>query len=446
MGLQEYRKKRKFEETPEPAGEAAPQTAGRLFVVQKHAARRLHYDLRLELDGVLKSWAIPKGPSLDPSDKRMAVMVEDHPIDYGDFEGVIPEGNYGAGEVIVWDHGRYLFMGAKSDEDSDRLMREGLKKGHLTLVLEGEKLKGEFGLVRFRSQEEKDVWLLVKAKDDYAGAEDLLAADRSVISDRTIEDVRSEQNEAEHKPLDVKDLGLPTSPFPHDILPTLPTAVEEPFDRDGWLFEVKWDGYRAVAEIERGDVRLISRRNLSLNDHFPSIVKALQFIERDMVLDGEVAALDDQGVSRFQMLQDFRQAPAERLVYYAFDLLYLDGYDLRSRPLRERKELLRGVLPTNPAVRYSDHIWDRGKDFFAAATQHGAEGMVGKDGESKYVSGRTRLWLKVKAHPQQEAVICGYTAPRGVRARRSAPWCWECMKVASGSMWAIPARALTRRR
>ncbi len=341
MGLQEYRRKRKFGETPEPEGKERREMGARVFVVQKHAARRLHYDLRLELDGVLKSWAIPKGPSLDPNDKRMAVKVEDHPIDYGDFEGAIPEGNYGAGEVIVWDHGRYLFLGAESDEDSDRLMREGLKKGHLTLVLEGEKLKGEFGLVRFRSQEEKDVWLLVKAKDQYATGEDVLTVDRSVISERTIEDVAAEEAAAQDKSLEVKDLGLTTSPFPHDIAPMLPTAVEDPFDREGWLFEVKWDGYRAIAEIEKGEVRLISRRNLPLNDHFPSIAKALQFLERDMVLDGEIAALDDQGVSRFQMLQDFRMAPPERLVYYVFDLLYLDGYDLRSRPLRERKELLR---------------------------------------------------------------------------------------------------------
>ena len=269
MGLKNYESKRKFEKTPEPKPGLRRKGKGLVFVVQKHAARALHYDLRLELEGVLKSWAVPRGPSLDPSVKRLAVMVEDHPLDYKDFEGLIPEHNYGAGSVIVWDRGVYHHPSAKDGKESEQLLQDGLKKGDMKFVLEGEKLRGEFALVKTRKDEKS--WLLLKKKDTHATTEDILKENRSVVSDRTLEDVSkgnprrsSRQKKMDQirfrEALEGEDLkDAPEKPMPQSVKPMLATLIKEPFDHPDWFFEMKWDGYRAIAEVRDGDVSLYSR-------------------------------------------------------------------------------------------------------------------------------------------------------------------------------------------
>src|SRR3989339_2056284 len=279
MGLKDYAFRRKFEETPEPKPNLRDTGSRLVFVVQKHAARALHYDLRLEMEGVLKSWAVPKGPSLNPAFKRLAVMVEDHPLDYKDFEGMIPEGNYGAGSVIVWDRGFYQHPAARDRQESEQLLLDGLSQGNMKFVLAGEKLQGEFALVRTAKDEKS--WLLVKKKDRYASNEDILGDNRSVVSHKTLEEIaaatpsapsrqkkidqirRREAMESE----DLKD--APVKPMPHKIKPMLATLVKEPFDHPDWVFEVKWDGYRAVAEIRDGEVSLYSRNGISFSRKFP---------------------------------------------------------------------------------------------------------------------------------------------------------------------------------
>ncbi len=275
MGLREYKSKRKFEKTPEPKPKLSPREEQLIFVVHKHAARALHYDLRLEMEGVLKSWAVPKGPSLDPSLKRLAIMVEDHPFDYKDFEGVIPEGNYGAGSVIIWDRGFYHHPSTKDKRESERLLLEGLRKGDIKFVLEGEKLKGEFALVKTRFDEKS--WLLLKKKDRYTIEEDILNRNRSVVSDKSLEDISESEPKKSFREKKIDEIRLreamekedlkdePAIPMPHAIEPMLATLVKEPFDNPDWVFEVKWDGYRTIAEIRDGSVSLYSRNHIPLN-------------------------------------------------------------------------------------------------------------------------------------------------------------------------------------
>ena len=425
MGLKEYAAKRQFEKTPEPeAGE--PQVGSRLvFVVHKHAARALHYDLRLELDGVLKSWAVPKGPSLDPSVKRLAVMVEDHPLDYQHFEGMIPEGNYGAGSVIIWDRGVYRHPLAKDEKENEQLLRAGLHKGDLKFVLEGEKLQGEFALVKTRSDEKS--WLLLKKKDRVAAVGNVLLENRSVVSHQTVEELLAGSPPAfrekkmkqirRHEVLESEELqDAPRAAMPHRIKPMLTTLVREPFDHPDWLFEVKWDGYRAVAEIREGEVVLYSRNLLPLNEKFPPIVEALRKFGFDAVLDGEIVVVDDLGQPEFQLLQNYRKTGRGHLLYYVFDLLHLQGHDLTGLPLLRRKELLKKILPASPKIRFSDHIRQDGVLFFQVAKGKGLEGIIAKEAQSLYEIGRrSRQWLKVKTQLTQEGVIAGFTAPRGGR-------------------------------
>ena len=342
MGLKEYEAKRRFEQTPEPEPVLRPEGEQLSFVVQKHAARRLHYDLRLELAGVLKSWAVPKGPSLNPAVKRLAVRVEDHPLDYQDFEGVIPEGNYGAGSVIVWDRGFYQHPAARDRKESEQLLLEGLSKGDLKLVLAGEKLRGEFALVK-TAQDEKS-WLLLKKKDNYATSEEILSDNRSVVSHQTLEEIaaanpampsrQSKLNQIRrHEALESADLQeAPVKTMPHGIKPMLATLVKEPFNHPEWLFEVKWDGYRALAEIQAGKVSLYSRNQISLNQKFLPIAEALQKFGFEAVLDGEIVVVDDQGAPNFQMLQNYQKSGSGHLIYYVFDLLYFQGHDLLTCP------------------------------------------------------------------------------------------------------------------
>lgn len=425
MGLKDYRAKRDFQRTPEPAAETGSRQDDLIFVVHKHAARALHYDLRLELDGVLKSWAIPKGPSLDPSVKRLAVMVEDHPFEYREFEGIIPEGNYGAGTVIIWDRGFYRHPLAKDRKESSRLLRDGLRKGDMKFVLEGEKLCGEFALVRTRQGENS--WLLLKKKDQCTSREGILRESRSVASGRTLEEIAgtasektSEERIARVRLREMIEGGelkdAPLRPMPHAILPMLATAAKEPFDHPDWIFEVKWDGYRAIAEIRNRDVSLYSRNLISLNKKFAPIVQALQTFRDDAILDGEIVVVDDQGRPDFGMLQNYRRSGRGHLVYYVFDLLYFDGHDLTDLPLLRRKKLLKQVLPAVPELKFSDHVANEGILFFNVAREKGLEGIMAKDAGSVYRIGmRSRQWMKIKTRLTQEGVIAGFTEPGGSR-------------------------------
>ncbi len=444
--LREYKSKRKFGKTPEPkpgAGTVPDLRKKRskvvesglspyvhkeehlIFVIHKHAARALHYDLRLELKGVLKSWAVPKGPSLNPSLKRLAIMVEDHPLDYKDFEGVIPEGNYGAGSVIIWDRGFYHHPSARDRKDSEKLLLDGLRKGNMKFILEGEKLQGEFALVKTRMDEKS--WLLLKKKDRYAITEDILKESRSVVSNKTLEEVfeakpgkssRQKINQIRlREAMESKDLkDAPVKPTPLNIKPMLATLVKEPFDHPDWIFEVKWDGYRAIAEIRDEGVSLYSRNHISLNKKFPPIVESLGKFRFEAVLDGEIVVVDDKGHPDFQMMQNYQKSGSGHLLYYVFDLLYFQGHDLTNLSLLRRKELLKKVLPSSPKIKFSDHVSKEGVLFFNVVKEKGLEGIMAKHSQSAYRMGRrSRQWLKVKTRLTQEGVIAGFTEPRGGR-------------------------------
>jgi bifunctional non-homologous end joining protein LigD len=426
MELKEYASKREFEKTPEPKPGLGPKRDRPIFVVHKHAARALHYDLRLELEGALKSWAVPRGPSLDPSLKRLAVMVEDHPLDYKDFEGVIPEGNYGAGSVIIWDKGFYRHPSARDERESEKLLLDGLRKGNMKFVLEGEKLHGEFALVK--TGKDGKSWLLLKKKDRNAAKGDILKENRSVVSRKTLEELletdRSKSFKQKkvnqirlHEALESEDLkDAPVRPVPHGIKPMLATPVTEPFDHPDWIFEMKWDGYRAVAEIRDGAVSLYSRNLISFEKKFFPIVEALRKFGFDAVLDGEIVVVDDQGRPDFQMLQHYQDSGRGHLLYYVFDLLYFRGHDLTDLPLLRRKELLKRVLPSSPKIRFSDHVGKEGVLFYNVVKERGLEGIIAKHSQSVYEPGRrSRQWLKVKTRLTQEGVIAGFTEPGGGR-------------------------------
>ena len=445
MGLKEYKAKRKFGKTPEPkpargtvpdlptergevveSGLSTSTHDRMIFVIQKHAARALHYDLRLQMQGVLKSWAVPKGPAMDHSVKRLAMMVEDHPFDYKDFEGIIPEGNYGAGSGIIWDKGFYHHPSTEDRRESEKLLLEGLKKGDLKFVLEGEKLHGEFALVKTKMGENS--WLLLKKKDRHAIKGDILQENRSVVSGKTLEEMSeavpvksSRQKKITQirlrEAMESKDLkGAPVKPMPHGIKPMLATLVEKPFDHQDWIFEVKWDGYRAIAEVRGDEVSLYSRNLISLNDKFLPIAESLRKFRSDCILDGEIVVVDDQGRHDFQKLQNYRKSGSGHLLYYAFDLLYLEGHDLMDLPLLRRKELLKRIITSGPKIKFSDHVTKEGVLFFNVVREKGLEGIVAKHSLSPYRPGRrSRQWQKIKTHLTQEGVIAGFTGPRGGR-------------------------------
>jgi bifunctional non-homologous end joining protein LigD len=370
---------------------------GKRFFIQRHSARRLHYDLRLEMDGVLKSWALPQGPTLDPEIKRLAVHVEDHPLDYGDFEGTIPSGNYGAGKVTLWDRGTFEFLG-------DRAPEAQWEKGDLKLVFHGHKLAGEFALVRTNRGKGKD-WLLIKKKDfAVRPGWDPESDTRSVL--QTSSDLASIEGAAK--------AAMPTKIEP--MLALLQTDVPQGSE---WLYEIKWDGYRAICFIEDGKVRMVSRRGNAMENQFPEIAKALGegVKAENAILDGEVVALDENGSPSFQLLQNhvgFRRSAALRgekpqtLIFYAFDLLYLNGFDLRRAALIDRRRLLSSVILPGEIVRYSEHFAGKGKELLDAAREKGLEGIIAKQAQSRYVSKRTSDWVKLKVTAQQDFIICGY--------------------------------------
>jgi bifunctional non-homologous end joining protein LigD len=442
MTLETYRKKRRFDKTPEPSGEPAAGRAARAtprprFVVQEHHASRLHWDLRLEMAGVLRSWAVPKGPSLDPADKRLAVLVEDHPIEYGEFEGVIPPGNYGAGTVMIWDRGTYRCR------EGDPV--EAFEHGKMTLDCYGERLRGEFHFVRTKRNDGRD-WLLFKGKDEYAEPGFAAAGRPSVTSGRTIEEIAGDRGarwtsgppEAHRATAASRGTSSrktaargPADPFPAPFKPMLAESSRTAFDRAGWLFEVKWDGVRALAFVRRAgaeqEIALYSRSLRRVNAQFPEIVDALAALEVDSaVLDGEIFAPDDGGRPSFHRLQQRlhlnaasgdRPAAGEVHVAYAvFDCLYLDGRDLRPRPFVERRAAL-DALALPAGLIKADVIEERGGALFAAARNHGFEGMVAKKASSPYRPGvRSADWIKVKIRRTLEAVVGGVTRGRGARS------------------------------
>ena len=428
--LDRYEAKRDFDRTPEPRGGDGPAWGSLRFVVQKHAARRLHYDVRLEIGGALKSWPVPKGPSFDPNEKRLAVMVEDHPLDYLTFEAVIAPGNYGAGQMIVWDTGVYspdedgvLSFGDR--EASDRRMQEGLAAGKLSFTLRGRKLRGSWTLVK-TSRGERE-WLLIKHRDAHARiSPDVLDEGASVLSKLTIDDLKAGRL-PDPTPLERRLARCGTEArFPSSVKPMLAKLTEGPFDGDGWLFEPKMDGFRLLAFVDRGAVRLRSRTGNDMTGLYPEVVEELRAQPHEsFVLDGEVVVLDEAGLPSFGLMQQRmggpRMAGAPRaegaLMYYPFDLLYLDGYNVRGAPLSERKDLLARMLSPGDVVRPIEFVVGGGKAFFAAATGLGLEGVMAKRLDSMYQPGRRgNAWLKIKATQSQEMVVGGYSAGAGARA------------------------------
>lgn len=416
--LDAYRAKRNPDRTPEPFGGGGGAAGKPLFVVHKHAARRLHYDLRLEMDGVLKSWAVPKGPSVRPETKRLAVHVEDHPIEYGDFEGVIPAGNYGAGAVIVWDRGWY-----RPVKEGDPL--EQVAKGKLEIELFGFKLRGRWTLARM-SKKDKE-WLLLKKAD--GAAADVELTDRypqSVVSGLTTEellDLPAKQAAIRER---IAALGAPRRAVPATQPVMLATLAERPFSGKGWLFEPKYDGVRVLASRQGNTIDLYARSAQVITMRYPELLKPLRALPLDaFLIDGEIVALDERGTPSFERLQarmglthprDVEQAvSAVPVVAIFFDCLALDGHDLRRVPLLARKEHLRLLLPPVGILRYGDHVLEQGEAFFDAASAQRLEGIVAKQTESVYVGGRSRDWIKVKCQRRQEFVIGGYTDPQGGR-------------------------------
>jgi len=423
--LAEYVRKRDFAATPEPKGKKRSASTALRFVIQKHAATRLHYDFRLEAGGVLASWAVPKGPSLDTHERRLAMHVEDHPYDYRTFEGIIPSGNYGAGEVIVWDEGTYTLA-----EGTDPVAE--IAKGKIKFIMRGKKMHGMFSLVKIKGKggESGDPWLLIKDHDEFVDPSyDVNDHPESAKSGKTLDDIAGSKTakqwksdrpaEPAKKRASVK--RAKADPIPRSISPMLATLADAPFDDPAWLFEVKWDGFRAIASIDaEGNVTLTSRNGLDLLKRFKELESiGAAFRSLPVVVDGEICALDEQGRSSFQALQqvdmNVRGKGRPPLTFVAFDVLYADGRDLRALPLEERKTKLEKLIVPDRGVLYSKHIIGRGKDFFALAQREGLEGIIAKRRDSPYRMSRSRDWFKFKAKHEEEFVIGGWTEPKGSR-------------------------------
>ena len=395
--LKSYREKRDFTRTGEPEGARKEKSAlGHRFVIQKHDARRLHFDFRLELDGVLKSWAVTRGPSLDPADKRLAVRTEDHPIEYGTFEGTIPKGQYGGGTVMLWDEGTWRPQGDP---------HEGLKKGMLKFDLDGKRLKGGFALVRLRddAKGKRENWLLVKERDRFAApdSDPLQRWTTSVTTGRDLSQIAAGEK------------GAPagkTARLPEFVAPELATLVSAPPAGDGWLHEIKYDGYRAIAAVGGGRVRIFTRSGQDWTKKFSQIAEPLQGLDaQSALLDGEIVALDDEGRSRFGLLQQGLKDGQVPFTYFVFDLISLNGRDLRKEPLDERKRQLQKLLASPPSrVRFSNHVVGHGEEVLAKICGMGLEGIVSKRADSAYQSRRTKSWLKIKCSGNDEFVIGGF--------------------------------------
>ncbi len=433
MVLELYRKKRNFEKTPEPLGNVIKQKGGELaFVIQKHAASHLHYDFRLELNGVLLSWAVPKGPSLDPNDKRLAMHVEDHPIEYGEFEGIIPPKQYGAGTVMLWDRGVWI-----PKEDPVK----GYQKGKLKFELKGEKLRGGWMLVKSHGGKYggDKAWLLFKEEDEYArtGPDARIVDSRpdSVTTHRGLEQIATDagrvwhsnksvaenvKNDAVRKAKTRIDLakvpGARKARLPELAHAQLATLVKNPPEDEGWLHEIKYDGYRMLCRVDGGSGRIYSRNHKEWTANFPAVARAVSALPIESAwIDGEVVSLDAQGRSSFQTLQNALATGADEISYFVFDLLYLNGYDLRGVTLEQRKALLKRLVPEAGTLRYSEHFEVPGVSFFAEVCKLGLEGIISKRRDSIYEGSRGRTWLKIKCGRKQEVVIGGFTNPQGSR-------------------------------
>ncbi len=423
MSLKEYRRKRDFEHTPEPAP-AKARKGDRTFVVQKHAATSVHYDLRLRLGDVLKSWAVPKGPSFDPREKRLAIEVEDHPVGYASFEGVIPEGQYGAGAVMVWDRGRW----SPVEPDAARALKDGMLK----FELDGERLKGRWVLVRTKRSAKQPQWLLIKERDNRASpgihAETFAT---SVVTGRTMDEIAAGAPGKGRRDLDerrgsaARVTGARKAPMPARVKPQLAVPADAPPEGDDWLHEVKFDGYRLLVFAKGGSVRVVSRNGLDWTGKLPDIAAAVRDrLTVDAVLDGEAVLLNARGVSDFQALQNAVHGRRSRsIVYLAFDLLWCDGYDLTRGPLEDRRSLLAELLGTprqEGRLRFSEHVVGRGRLAFDRACAAGLEGIVSKKRASTYSQARTPAWVKVKCFNQQEFLVGGFSAPEGSREQFGA--------------------------
>ena len=438
--LSTYRKKRDFEKTSEPSGEAKVAPSKRLrFVIQKHAATRLHYDLRLEFEGVFKSWAVTRGPSLDPHDKRLAVEVEDHPLDYGDFEGTIPKGEYGGGTVMVWDRGYW-----ESDDP-----KRGFTKGDLKFALDGGKLHGSWVLVRMRSDRtggKRTNWLLIKHRDEFAReGDDILQEDRSVASGRTMDQITQGKGRAPKPFMTARNArgkadavwhsnrgeaaatrpatkaatkATKVSDMPDFVAPELCTPVDHPPSGEGWVHEVKFDGYRVQMRVEEGEATLKTRKGLDWTDKFGAIAKEASTLP-DVMIDGEIVALNSEGVPDFSALQAaISDGKTDRLIFFAFDLLFAEGMDLRRLPLAERKARLKQLLQARPkskgrCIRYVEHLEADGEAVMESARKLSMEGVVSKKLAAPYRSGRSESWTKAKARPGHEVVLGGYNTTNG---------------------------------
>ena len=415
-----YRAKRSPDTSPEPMGTVSA-VPGRLFVVHKHDARQLHFDLRLEMDGVLRSWAVPKGPSYDMNDKRLAVKVEDHPLEYGDFEGTIPAGNYGAGGVIVWDRGEWIPL-----ED----WREGLEKGKLLFELRGYKLHGKWTLVKIKKSERD--WLLIKERDAWVKSPGDVFPEESVLSGLTVEEVKAGQTRANELRTALEKTDAPrTRVDPHSVSVMLAEPSNEAFTRDGWLFELKLDGYRLIASKSNNEALLLTRNGNDYTAVFPEIARAVAALPLEScIVDGEVVVLDPIGKPSFSRLQqrgrlsspiDVKRAAVELpATFFVFDLLAVEDFDLRPLPLSARKALLLGAFPKLGPVRTLDHIEREGERFLEQVTALGLEGMIAKRADAKYRGGRTDAWLKIKAEQTGDFVIVGFTAPKRSRGHFGA--------------------------
>ncbi|MEJ7758031.1 MAG: DNA ligase D [Gemmatimonadaceae bacterium] len=418
--LTTYRSKRSADRSPEPVGTVSA-VPGSLFVVHKHAARQLHFDLRLEMDGVLRSWAVPKGPSYDQADKRYAVMVEDHPLEYGDFEGTIPPGNYGAGGVIVWDRGEWVAL-----ED----WRTGLEKGKLLFELRGYKLHGKWTLVKIKKTERD--WLLIKERDAWLKSPGDVFPEESVLSGLTVDEVKAGVVPGDSLRKAIEKSGAVRSRVdPNTVEAMHAEPADEAFTRDGWVFELKLDGYRLIAAKSGGDALLITRNGNDYTRVFPEIARAVRALPvEECIIDGEVVVSDEKGLPSFAMLQrrggltspiDVKRASVELpATFYAFDLLAYEDLDLRELPLLERKRFLSDVVPKLGALRALDHVEREGAAFMKSVTELGLEGIIAKKADGHYRRGRSGEWLKIKAEKTADFVIVGFTEARRSRAHFGA--------------------------
>lgn len=412
MGLKEYVRKRHFDKTPEPEGhEPVDKGSGRggFFCVQRHDATRLHYDFRLEVNGVLVSWAVPKGPSLDPARKALAMKVEDHPFDYGTFEGNIPKGNYGGGSVMLWDTGTFEVLG-------DASAQEQLDRGDFKFELHGAKLKGSFAIVHMKHAGKGNEWLLIKKKDEWAvPGYDINQFAWSVATKRTQDQIAHNEES-----VNIADLaGARKATVPADLQPMLATAVTKAPSGSQWLYEVKWDGIRALCLLQNGEVQIQSRRGNRCEKQYPELQDLPSHVNAKTAwLDGEICILDDEGRARFSMIQPRIAANAASIprlaettpaTLFLFDVLYLDGYDLRGVALEDRKRVLNEIVTPDEHIRVSEAFDTDGEQMFEAARKMGLEGILAKDRRSTYESTRSSRWLKLKVLNEQEFVIAGFT-------------------------------------